>query len=144
MAAGLLQHALQAEPEPLRSLSVLSAGVAARDGELVSANSVTALKKVGIDIAGYKSRYLTQELASKALAIFCMTESHRAMIRMQIDPPPQNVFLFREFMPKGNDLEIPDPFGGPLSVYEVSRDEMVEAIPSLLQFLRKLVAEQQA
>lgn len=136
MAAGLLQHALQAEQEPLRSLSVLSAGVAARDGELVSANSVTALKKVGIDISGYKSRYLTQELAGKALAIFCMTESHRAMIRMQIDPPPRNVYLFREFMPKGHEVEIADPFGGPLSVYEASRDEMVEAIPSLLEFLR--------
>jgi protein-tyrosine-phosphatase len=141
MAAGLLQHALQAEPEPLRSLSVLSAGVAARDGEIISANSVTALKKVGIDLSSHRSRYLTQDLASKALALFCMTESHRAMIRLQIDPPPKNVFLFREFMPRGHEVEIADPFGGPLSIYEASRDEMVEAIPSLLQFLRKLVAE---
>ena len=38
MGEGLLRHALAAEPEPLRSLKVLSAGVAARDGEPVSEN----------------------------------------------------------------------------------------------------------
>ena len=35
------------------------------------------------------------------------------------------------------DREIPDPFGGPLPAYEASRDSMVEAIPSIVQFLRK-------
>lgn len=139
MAAGLLQHALQAEPEPLKSLSVISAGVAARDGEPVSLNSVTALKKVGIDISGYRSRYLTEKLAHDALAIFCMTESHRAMICLQIDPPPDNVYLLREFMGRSNSREIGDPFGGPLSLYETCRDEMVEAIPSVIEHLRKLL-----
>ena len=47
MAAALLQHALAARPEPLRSLRVVSAGVAARSGDLVSENSVLALRKVG-------------------------------------------------------------------------------------------------
>jgi len=142
MAAGLLQHALQAEPEPLRSIQVLSAGVAAHQGELVSANSVNALRKVGIDISGLRSQPLTPKLVKDALAIFCMTESHRAMIELRFDPPPRNLFLFREFMPRGSDIEIGDPFGGPLSVYEACRDEMVEAIPSLVEFLRKLESRQ--
>jgi protein-tyrosine-phosphatase len=51
MAAGLLQHALAAQPEPLRSLRVVSTGIAARTGDRVSENSVLALKKAGIDIA---------------------------------------------------------------------------------------------
>ena len=56
MAAGLLQHALAAKPEPLQSLKVISAGVVARDGEPVSENSVIALKKAGIDISDHRSR----------------------------------------------------------------------------------------
>lgn len=140
MAAGLLQHALAAQPEPLRTLRVVSAGVAARAGEPVSENSVVALKKVGIDIAGHLSRPLTQEMLNGALAILCMTESHRAMIQLQASPVPKNLFLFREFMPQQGDKEIPDPYGGPIRVYEACRDEMVEAIPSLLEHLRKLVA----
>ena len=136
MAAVLLQHALAAQPEPLRSLRVLSAGVAGRNGESVSANSVTALKKVGLDVAGYRSRALTQEMLNEALLVLCMTESHRAMIRVQADPVPKNLYLFREFMPQRGDKEIGDPFGGPLRVYEAVRDEMVEAIPSLLEFIK--------
>ena len=56
MGAALLQHALAAQPEPLRSLEVLSAGVASRTGEPASPNAVTALKKVGIDLKGHVSR----------------------------------------------------------------------------------------
>ena len=136
MGAGLLQHAFAAQPEPLRSLRVISAGVAARDGELVSENSVLALRKVGIDLSGQVSRALTQPMLDAAFVVLCMTESHRAMIQLQADPAPKNLFLFREFMPQQGDKEIGDPYGGPLKVYETARDEMVEAIPSLLEALK--------
>lgn len=140
MAAALLAHALKAQPEPLRSLEVLSAGVAARDGDKVSANSVQALKKVGLDISGHRSRSLTPELVAGAVAILVMTESHRTMLNLSLDPAPAHVYLFREFMPGRVDREIADPFGGSLGMYETSRDEMVEAIPSLVDFLRKQTA----
>ena len=136
MAAGLLQHALLAQPEPLKSLKVASAGVAARVGERVSENSVIALKKAGIDISQSRSRPLTPELIASASLILCMTESHRAMIQLNFDPVPRHVYLFREFMPRSADKEIGDPYGGPLKIYETARDEMVEAIPSLLEFLK--------
>src|SRR6187401_810428 len=80
MAAALLQHALLAQPEPFRSIKVISAGVAARVGEQVSENSVLALRKVGLDVSQHRSQPLTQEMIDGALAVLCMTESHRAMI----------------------------------------------------------------
>lgn len=141
MAEALLQHALRAQEEPLRSLKVISAGVAARFGEPVSENSVLALRKVGIDITRHIAQPLTQKLVEEALAIFCMTESHRAMIELAFDPPPKNLFLFREFMPRTADPEIPDPFGGPLRLYEACRDEMVEAVPSLIEYLKSVTAQ---
>lgn len=142
MAAALLQHALSAQPEPLKSLVVESAGVAAHDGEPVSQNSLQALRKVGLDVTGHRSRMLTQKMANEALAIFCMTETHRARILLQMRPAPKHVYLFREFLPNGEDHEIGDPFGGSLKLYECCRDEMVEALPSLVEFLRKLTADQ--
>jgi protein-tyrosine-phosphatase len=141
MAEVLLQHALSGQPEPLKSLKVISAGVAARDGERVSENSVIALKKVGIDLSNHESQPLTRALVEGALAIFCMTESHRAMIELNFEPPPQHLYLFREFMPPPADPEIADPFGGSLKLYEACRDEMVEAIPSLIDFLKKITAK---
>lgn len=139
MAEGLLAHALAAEAGPLKGLPVTSAGVAARPGERVSENSILALKKVGIDISGHRARPLTQEMLDQALLVLCMTESHRSLIELQASPVPPRLHLFREFLTGKADREIPDPFGGPLKLYEQSRDEMVEAIPSLLTHLKTLV-----
>ena len=136
MAAGLLQHAFAGQPEPLRSLRVISAGVSAHTGERVSQNSVLALKKAGIDISRHTSRPLTQAMLDEAAAVICMTEGHRAAIRRQANPVPKNLFLFREFLPAPADQEIGDPYGGSLRVYESARDEMVEALPSLLEALK--------
>jgi len=141
MAQGLLAHALSAQAEPLRNLKVISAGVAAHTGEAISENSVTALKKVGIDISGLQSQGLTQDLLNKSLAVFGMTESHRAIIRQRARPAPDHLYLFREFLPAPAVHEIGDPYGGPLKLYESARDEMVEAIPSLVEFLKKLTAK---
>jgi protein-tyrosine phosphatase len=140
MAEALLRHALSAEPEPLRSLKVFSAGIAAQDGEPISENSLIALKKVGIDYAQFRAQPITRELVDGALAIFCMTESHRAIIQLSFDPPPRHLYLFRELIGKDAPAEIADPFGGPLGLYESCRDEMVEAIPSILDLLRKITA----
>ena len=137
MAAALLQHALSAQPPPLRSLKVLSASVAGGKGDTVSQNSVTALKKVGLDISGYRSRPATEDLVKNARLVLGMTESHRTMLQAGLSPTPRHVYLFREFMPPPADIEIADPFGGSLKHYETVRDEMVEAIPSLVEFIRK-------
>jgi protein-tyrosine phosphatase len=138
MGAALLRHALAAEEGPLRNVSVISAGVSARGGEPPTDQSVIALKKVGIDLTNHISQPLTQELVNGAMAVICMTDSHRAMVRLLADPEPGNLILFREFV-KGGEREIADPYGCPLPVYEASRDEMVEAIPSLVEFLRTQV-----
>jgi len=140
MAEGLLAHALSAETGPLKNLRVLSAGVAARAGEPVSENSVYALKKVGIDISGHRARPLTQTLLDEALMVLCMTESHRTIIELQAAPLPARLHLFRDFLPQGARREIADPFGGSVKLYEACRDEMVEAIPSLVAQVKSILA----
>ncbi len=139
MAAGLLAHALAGQEGPLRQLPVVSAGVVARAGEPVSENSVVALRKVGIDISGHRARPLTQQMLDEAFAVLCMTEGHRSMIDLQARPVPPRLHLFREFLPGQGAREIGDPYGGPLKLYEQCRDEMVEAIPSLLAHFRPLL-----
>jgi protein-tyrosine-phosphatase len=139
MAAALLRHALAAMPEPLRSLEVVSAGVAARQGDPATDYSALALKKVGISLADHRSRPVTQELLDGAIAVLVMTESHRAAIRFMAQPPPENLLLFRELMPPGQHKEIDDPYGGSVKGYEAARDEIVEAIPSIIDYLGRLL-----
>lgn len=138
MAAALFRHALDAQDDPLRSLKVSSAGVSAFPGQPASENTVAALKKVGINMSDHQSQPLSQELVDNALAFFCMTDSHLAMLSYQIDPPPPNAFLMRQFIGPDSDPQIPDPFGGSFTLYEACRDSMVEAIPSLIEVVKKL------
>lgn len=138
MAEALLRHALLAEPEPLRSCKVVSAGVAARKGDKISPNSVEALAKVGLRASDHRSQPLTEALIAQADLVLCMTESHRAVINLEIEPAPRNIFLWREFTPGRGNKEIGDPYGGSLKEYEACRDEMVDALPSLLAYLRSL------
>jgi protein-tyrosine phosphatase len=139
MGEGLIRHALAAEAEPLKSLKVISAGVLARENVEVSENSVVSLKKVGIDLADHLSQPVTQKLLDESLLVICMTESHRAMIQLQAKPPPKELRLFREFMPREAEKEVPDPYGGPLKLYEICRDELVEAVPSLIAHIKTLI-----
>ena len=138
MAGKLLQHALAAEPPPLCDLRILSAGLAAARGEPATDHSVSALKKVGLDLSAHASRRLTQDLLDEALAVFCMTDTHRAMIELNFDRVPRHLYLFRQFLPMPVDPEVDDPYGGPLRVYESCRDNLVEAVPSIVSFLRTI------
>lgn len=137
MGERLLAHALAAEEAPLNQLQVISAGIAAQNGQAPSPNSVQAMRSVGLDLNDHRSRQIDDGMLQRAFAIFCMTETHRALLQAYFDELPAHLYLFRELMPAGSPKEIPDPYGGPLPEYETCRDSMVEAVPSLLNFLRQ-------
>jgi len=137
MGAALLKHAIDAEPDPIKSIEVVSAGVSAFNGDAASVNSIKAAKNVGLDIAEHKSQALTQAMIDTSFAVLCMTESHRMLMEYQFKKTTPHIYLFRELMQPGQDIEIPDPYGMNLVAYETCRDSMVEAIPSILDFLRR-------
>lgn len=138
MAAKLLQHALAAEMPPLNQLTVASAGVAATPGEPASKHSVAALKKVKIDLSQHKSQPVTQELIDQAFVILGMTDSHLDMFAYyNHSNPPEHIHLFREFVENDQKSQISDPFGQDFDAYQECLNSMLEAIPSLVTFLRK-------
>ena len=137
MAERLVKHALSAENPPLNQLQVRSAGIAAGNGYPASSNSVAALKKVGIALEDHTTTQATEDILNEADLIFAMTESHLDSVRYYLgDQTEGRIHLMREFMNNSSDREIPDPFGGNFTAYEHTRDSMVEAIPSLIAFLK--------
>ena len=138
MAEALLRDAFDKVPL-LRGVTVFSAGVAAVDGMAISRHSQTALEQIGLGLPKHRSRQLTREMVGDALAIYCMTESHRWAIEEHFGGAGK-VFLFREFLQRG-DVEVADPYGGSLSDYEICRDELVEAVPSIVAHVCGLLGE---
>jgi protein-tyrosine-phosphatase len=136
MAEKLLQHALIEQDAPLNQIEIVSAGVAAGYGDPASANSVAALKKIKLDLGRHKSQPLTQDLIDRAFLILGMTQSHIDILSHYYTGLPERVHLFREFMGKSETPEIPDPYGQNYAAYATCFDSMVEAIPSLVTYLK--------
>ena len=136
MAEKLLQHALAGQNAPLNQIEIASAGVAASYGDPASANSVAALKKIKLDLGRHKSQPLTQDLVDRAFLILGMTQSHIDILDHYYTGLPERVHLFREFMNKDETPEIPDPYGQNYAAYATCFDSMVEAIPSLVTYLK--------
>ena len=136
MAEKLLQHALTAEGAPLNQLEVMSAGVAAGYGDPASENSVAALKKVKLDLSEHRSQPLTEELLNRTFAVFGMTDSHLDILQHYYPELPERVHLLRGLMDGGEDDQIPDPFGQDFDAYNECLDSMIEAIPSIVTYLK--------
>ncbi len=137
MAERLLGHALNAEDEPLRSIPVISAGVSSYEGEKASENSIRALQKVGLDLSDHYSLSLTQEIVDNSLVIFCMTDSHRYLLKEFFFEIKAPVVLFRQFIEPSTNTQVSDPYGMQLEAYENCRDNLVEAIPSCINYLKE-------
>jgi len=136
MAERLFAHEVSKTDLPKRIISY-SAGLSAMDGDKASQNSIDACKELGLDITDHKSTGLTRTSLEEASVVFCMTESHRALINMYFDlPQGYPIFLMREFVEEGAK-ELPDPYGQDIDVYRECRDRMLEAIPSLINWVEK-------
>lgn len=136
MAEKLFEEAL-AKSDTRNRILVFSAGISAMDGDQASVNSIQACEEVGLDLTDHRSAALTRATLENASAIFCMTESHRALLNMYFEVPEStSIFLMREFT-EGGSKELPDPYGQDIEVYRECRDRMKESLPSLLNWVEK-------
>ncbi len=136
MAEYLLRHALLAEEAPLCEITVTSAGVSAFPGDPASGNAIRAMEKVGLDLNGHRSQPFSDHLAQVSDLILTMTSGHKDILHQLYPDNTAPVYRFREWVDKGS-REVPDPYGGPLGLYVETRDSLAEAVPSIIQFLKK-------
>ena len=111
-----------------------SAGVAAWDGAPASPEAVAAMREIGIDISGHRSRALTRPRVAGADLILAMTEDHRREIARRFPEAAGKVFLLDSFGP-GPAQDVADPVGLPEDVYRRTRDELVRALGDFLLHL---------
>ena len=134
MAEKLFEHAL-GESSCEKKIRIFSAGISAMDGDQASDNSIEACKEIGLDLSDHRSSAITRATLQNASAIFCMTESHRALLHMYFElPDDAPVYLMRQFV-DGDSKELPDPYGQSIEVYRECRERMREALPSLINWV---------
>jgi RpiB/LacA/LacB family sugar-phosphate isomerase len=135
MAEGLFRRAVQGRG----NYRVFSAGLGAIDGQPASTHAVQALKELGVDISGQRSRYLTAAMVEQADYIFGMTHSHVDTVGLLYPQAADKTFLLREFDDTLDAFEkdISDPIGGSYARYVLCRDQIEQGIASLLNFIEQ-------
>ena len=108
----------------ITDIKVLSAGLAAADGDKMSKNSALALKQLGYKATGFKSRKLTREMVEKATMVICMTASHKFHLLGF-----ENVYTVSELTGLN---DVTDPFGGSLAVYMETSRQLEDACNIIL------------
>jgi glycine hydroxymethyltransferase len=131
MAEGIFRAAVRGRGD----FRVVSAGLGAMDGQPPSPYAVQAVKELGIDISGQRSRMLTPELVEDADLIFGMTHSHIDTVGLLYPHAIEKTFLLREFDDTLDIFEkdISDPIGCSYEVYRNCRDQIEQGIASILR-----------
>lgn len=125
MAEGLAKVILGKEKE------ICSAGLAAGEGMTASAQAITVMSEMGIDIKGHRSRMITVELLDWADWVIPMTLAHEQRLN-QIFPRYSNKTRYLgAWGEQGSDVS--DPWGGSVESYRKS----AQIISELLLFLKE-------
>ena len=133
MAEGLFRH-LTAK---LGRYQAQSAGLGAYDGQPPSPHAVRALRELGVDITGLRSRMLTADMVREADYVFGMTHGHVDAIHLLHPWAAEKAFLLRDFDDTlaPHERDICDPIGGGYDVYLRCRDEIEQGIFTMLKQL---------
>ncbi len=120
-------------PEPeleKKGISVLSAGAFAMPGARATAQAVDALRPLGMDLSGHRSRPLTVELIHQADLIFAMGRSHARAVTALVPSASDKVATLD---PAG---DIDDPIGGDIALYQDLAGQLRSLIEKRLQEMK--------
>lgn len=114
MAEGIIKKIIT--DNNLKDIEVTSVGLSAYHGDPASTHTAQALEKIGIDIKSHTSKRAMLSDLEEADIIYVMTLHHKNAI-VDAYPAVENKIIV---------MDIADPFGQDLAVYEQCRDRMLE------------------
>ena len=133
MAEGLLRHMLRGRDD----IQIASAGLGALDGLRVTDVAAEVVAELGVDITSHLSQSLNSDLVNQADFIFVMTRQHQDALQTLFPSASEKTFLTREFEGShaGENRDIADPIGQSIEIYRRTRDQIRDALPSLIVFI---------
>ncbi|MEM7204751.1 MAG: Sua5/YciO/YrdC/YwlC family protein [Planctomycetota bacterium] len=117
-----------------RGLHICSAGTATGGGSIASEGSLQVAAEIGLDLGAHVSRPAEPTDLARAAAVYAMTQSH---LRHVLGLAPDVASRAQVLDPDGTD--IPDPFGGDLSIYREAREVIGQAVMARLPAILALM-----
>ena len=125
LAEGLFKKYLQ--ENNITNVKVGSAGVGAFPGDAVSINSILVAGSRGVDISEHRARNINPEHLLTTDLFFCMSESHKQVLLRHCDEEKIVV------------LNVPDPYGRPIEIYEECAKQLESKFPEILERIQNTV-----
>lgn len=138
MAEGLMREALKRLGK--EGITVASAGVSAIDGFNPTKETVESMMARGIDVSAARSKSITEEMIKDYDLILVMTAHHRDEIIERFPQADHKTHILKKYglqnssVAEGN-IDIIDPIGKPLEVYERTLDEIKREVDRVAKLL---------
>lgn len=121
-------------------IKVSSAGISTIDGFSPTEETVDAMKKEGIDVSGFTSRSIAFDMVREAGLILVMEDRHKDEILRLAPDAKGKTYLVKEFgidkpSAGGAVLNIADPIGKPMEVYERCLEEIKDQMRRIAKLL---------
>lgn len=122
MAEAILRHKIKSAK--IKWWDAASCGIHAEVGGCMSANSRAALAEIGIAADKFTPRQLTQKRIDASTLVVCMTYTQKQLLEAC-----GNVVCVRDLI----GVDVPDPYGGDIDMYRVTRDALSLACDSIIK-----------
>lgn len=118
-------------------VEIRSAGTYAYPGSPASTHASQVLQSMGIQ-EEHISQMVTPDLMEWATLVLTMTGSHKLSLLQAYPKMGEKIYTLKEYTDPGSSygIDIGDPFGGPLHVYEMCAREIGQSLEDLLKLLQ--------
>ncbi len=123
-------------------IKVSSAGVSAIDGFHPACETTEAMKREGIDVSDFKSRSLTDAMVISADLILVMAANHMSDIIARVPEAASKTHILKQYGRRDNsyirlDMDISDPIGKPMEVYEYTLGEIKREVNRIARVIAR-------
>ncbi len=125
MAEIILRNAIK--QNKIKWWDVISRGIRAQTEDTISQNSKIVLEEIGLSVEKFQPKQLTQKQIEKCALVICMTEQQK-----QILEACGNVVCMKDLC----GLDVPDPYGGDVFVYRITRNVIQSACSAIIDYIK--------
>lgn len=138
MAEGLMKEALKSLGK--KGIMVSSAGVSAIDGFHPTKETIDVMKREGVDVSGLRSRSLTDEMIKDSDLVLVMSAHHMDDVIRRVPSAASKTHVLKEYgisddLRGSEPLDIADPIGKPIEVYEYTLSEIKREVNRIARIL---------
>lgn len=131
MAMGILQ-----DLSLKRDVEILARGLVVSFPEPMNGKAEAVLISNGINLEDFTSKELTNDDITENTLVFTMERKHREKVLAHFSNATlENVHVLTDFV--GDELEILDPYGGPLPAYGLCYETLRKSLKKLVKILNE-------